>query len=184
MEVCKFMFYPVWKAEKLEEKLSKLESEGLRLKKEKLFSRYVFERAKRKDCTYVVTYSMTNDNHPGLYEWERILLSEYKANEIKNKHFSYRYFRITGEAPDLTDFKKDRDEYLRHVMLHRLLTALFCTLIITIPFLRGLIFEQEATVFGNVVGFVLLAISFSLFMYDLYGYIAMKSKCRKYVLKQ
>ncbi|MBQ7646137.1 MAG: hypothetical protein IJS94_02600, partial [Clostridia bacterium] len=81
-------------------------------------------------------------------------------------------------------FKKDRDEYLRHVMLHRLLTALFCTVIITIPFLLGLIFEQEATVFGNVVGYVLLAISFSFFIYDLYGYIAIKRKCRKYVLKQ
>ena len=168
MKKIKYLFYPLWRIEELEKELKDAESKGMKLKEVKRFNRFVFEESAPKDTLYIVTYNMTNDYRPDMFEWERILLSDYKANEIKSKS-SYSFFRITQDERELKGFIDYRNAYFKHVLLHYFLISLI--------FLFVLSFGMIWCLIGNypIVEKILLSLFFVVILigtvYQLYGYI-------------
>ena len=77
----KFFFFPLWKIENLEGKLSKLEQNGWRLDRLSPFNCFHFVEATAKDTSYFFTYKLIKEN--GMADIEHFLKSKHNANPVR-----------------------------------------------------------------------------------------------------
>ena len=121
----KFFFFPVWKAEKIEQKLSCLEQEGWRLTKGAAPFLFCFTQSKPKETQYFLTYSDTKEL--GMWNIEHYLKSKLNADELKNFSFglmtTVNVYRIT-QSTNLEKPRFYRNIYLQHYVLMRILLFL------------------------------------------------------------
>lgn len=184
----KFMFFPLWKINKLENKLNEMEKQGYRLDYIKYAYWFYFKESKSKNSDYIITYTMPKDNHSGMYEYGYELLSEYSANEIKSTQTIYNVYRITGENRDFKDLIAYRDKYFQRVYFQYMIISLFFLLISIVPMILSLIFDG-AIITDDVNSFALDEFVFLMIMgvvsllfaiYYFYGYIQQKKKVKKW----
>ena len=107
----KFLFYSLWRAEKLEERLRRFEAEGWPVHHVTCSCFFEFVKTKPKDTAYILLYDMPRDRTAGMYEYEHKLLSECAANAISTRFTGYDLFRITGENRRFDELKTYRKKY-------------------------------------------------------------------------
>lgn len=76
----KFFFYPLWKIENLEEKLSNFEQAGWRLDRLSPFNCFHFVEATAKNSSYFFTYTLIKEN--GMADIEHYIKSKHRANPV------------------------------------------------------------------------------------------------------
>lgn len=180
------MFFPLWKIEKLENKLNEMEEQGYRLDCIKYSYWFYFKKATPKSTDYILTYNMPRDNQPGMYIYERKLLSEHSASVIKSS--KYNVFRITGENRDFNDLIGYRSEYFQHVYFQFMLASLLPALILAVPLILSIHFngaivtnDMDAFAKGEFVFSMIFEVVLLFFaVYYFYGYIQQKKKVKKW----
>lgn len=175
MDKKKFKYYPLWNVEKLEDFLSVSEENGWKLSCIKFSCIFYFTECKSKAADYVITYNMAKDNRPGMYEYERELLSKYSAQRIPAKGVGYSVFRITGQNRDFKDLKNYRKTYFKHVMFqYMLISSIF---LITGWFVLIASIYQNLSGCGLMIIFSYFFFTLALFIYRTYGYIKQRKIC-------
>lgn len=175
----KFMFFPLWKVDELENELNKLECQGWRLVKIK-FMLFYFVKSNSKDTAYIVTYNMHNDFKPNMYEYEHMLLSEYYADKISSGNISYSIFRITGKNRDFKDLIEYRNKYFQHILFQYII-GLFVLLLFFLALIIVPIVFHGITILCDII-FTLFCeiILLLLTIYCIYGYIKQRKKAKDY----
>ena len=169
IEMKKTLFYPLWKADELENRLHSFELEGWRLKSITYSCVFNFVKSKPKNSDYIITYDMAKDRTQCMYEYEQMLLTDHSANKIQTKFTAFDVFRVTGKNREYNDLKNYRRSYFKHVLFqHMLISAIF--LIIGICLIFAAILQQAS---GSVILLTCIYIFISAlnFSYRMYGYI-------------
>ncbi len=179
----KFFFFPLWKIEKLEEELSKLEQKGWRLDRLSPFNCFHFVEAAAKDTSYFFTYKLIKEN--GMADIEHFLKSKHSANPVPGTpaasilHSVYVY-RIVSCA-DLEKPRFYRNIYLQHLVCQKILLGMFmpilCSLLLTIQLFSGRISAKDIPqwIFLGVV--TLLSLAYC--GYQFYGLCRLKQQYKK-----
>ncbi len=121
----KFFFYPMWNMEKAEAYLSEMEAKGFRLERVKLLYFFQFRKAAPKEAQYVLSYRFVKAYDILEYEYE--LRRDHSAQIVQQEKpwGTVGIHRIVGSAADLRHFRACRRQYMRRVLLQRLLFWLF-----------------------------------------------------------
>lgn len=169
----KRFFAPIWKCDEIEAELSRLEKEGWRLDKISGFRKFEFTKATPKDKAYFFTFYTKDRN---MFDYECFLKREYKANEIKGRFIDssvYALYRMPQNV-DLIHCTLARNFFLRYVVLQYVWVGLF----IFVPPAICLIFSDAI---AEQIFFAVLAfIGASLFFPNLYGWIYLRRKYRRF----
>lgn len=179
----KFFFCPLWKIEKLEEKLSKLEQMGWRLDRLSPFNCFHFVESSAKDTSYFFTYKLIKEN--GMADIEHCLKSKHSANPVRGTpgasilHSVYVY-RIVACA-DLEKPRFYRNIYLQHLVCQKILLGLFlpilCSLLLGYQLISGGIPSEDISqwIFWGFI--TLLALTYCGFQF--YGLCHLKQQYKK-----
>ena len=177
----KFFFFPLWRIEKLEEKLSKLEQKGWRLDRLSPFNCFHFVEAAAKDTSYFFTYKLIKEN--GMADIEHFLKSKHSANPVPGTpaasiHHSVYVYRIVS-CVDLEKPRFYRNIYLQHLVCQKILLGMFmpilCSLLLTIQLISGGIPNIPQWIFLGVVA--LLSVAYC--GYQFYGLCRLKQQYKK-----
>ena len=170
----KRFFAPVWKCDKIESELSRMEREGWRLEQISGLRKFTFTKATPKNTTYFFTYHTRSRD---MDDYEACLKREYKALPIKGNLIesdTTRIYRITEDV-DLSQHKASRNFFLRYLVLQYVwIGLLFMALSIV-----GMILSKTALELILIsVGFAFWAI---IFFPNLFGWIYLRKQYAKYL---
>ena len=170
----KRFFAPIWKCDEIEAELSRLEKEGWRLDKISGFQKFEFTKATPKNATYFFTYW---EKSRDMYDYEASLRREYKTLPIEGFFIESgprtHIHRILQDV-DLAPYKRSRNFFLRYLVLQYVWVGLF----IFVPPAICLIFSDAI---AEQIFFAVLAfIGASLFFPNLYGWIYLRRKYRRF----
>lgn len=175
----KFMFFPIWKMETVEQWLQNMEKEGKRLTDVHFNYWFYFTESKRKNCKYIITYNMAKGPEADMYEYEHSLLSDYNANEIKVQSTTgCNCYRITCETDDMDPFWDSlylyRNQYLKHVTLQYSKMAFFMAVPASFVAINILFIPCNPIIklIAGLVGLLFL----TYFAYYVVGYIKFRKK--------
>lgn len=175
----KFIFFPIWKIDKLENKLNEMEKQGYRLDYIKYSYWFYFKKTNPQNSNYIITYDMAKDNRPGMYEYRHQLLSEYSANKILTKYTKFNIFRVTGQNRNFRKLITYRDKYFQHVYFQYFIAS-FIMFSILFPLIIIVLHNLEIISFKLVFIIIYFIICFIIMIYNLYGYIKQKQKVKKW----
>ena len=179
----KYFFFPLWKIEKLEGELSKLEQNGWRLDRLSPLNCFHFAEATAKDTSYFFTYKLIKEN--GMADIEHFLKSKYSANPVRGTPaasilLSVNVYRIVSCA-DLEKRRFYRNIYLQHLVFEKILLGMFmpilCSLLLAIQLISGGM-QAEDTPQWIFLGFLAL-LSLAYCGYQFYGLCRLKQQNKK-----
>ena len=179
----KFFFFPLWKIEKVEEKLSNLERNGWRLDRLSPFNCFHFVKASAKDASYFFTYNLIKDI--GMADIEHYLKSKHNANPVRGTtstsiFHAVNVYRIVSNA-DLEKPQFYRNIYLQHLVRQQLLLGAFipvlCTMLLIFQLVAyGMPAEDiPKWIFLGVINVLLLAYC----GYQAYGLFRLKQQYKE-----
>lgn len=126
----KTIFFTKLNYHKLEEKLSQLEREGLRLTAVRSLYQFEFAECKGKDTKYFCVYNFMKEYRSG--ECEKRLVSEHQASRVSGTlsiDGTTTIYRTAKPDCDFSDLSADRDKYLLRVFIKKLfISSLFLVL--------------------------------------------------------
>ena len=169
----KRFFAPIWKCDKIESELSRLEQEGWRLDKISGLRKFEFAKATPKSATYFFTYRTRNRN---MYDYEACLKREYSALPVKGIFIESdrtRIYRITKNV-DLHQYKASRNFFLRYLVLQYVWLALFLFTIAIVGFMLS------NTVADFIASSLIAIIGTILFFPNFFGWIYLRKQYPKY----
>ena len=179
----KHFFYPLWKIEKLEEKLSNLERMGWRLDRISPINSFYFVESSAKDSSYFFTYKLIKEN--GMADIEHYIKSKLRANPVSGNpaasilHSVYVY-RIVP-CVNLEKPRFYRNIYLQHLVRQKILFGLFlpilCSLTLILQMISGGVPAEDIPQW-IVFGFGTL-LSLTYCGYQLYGLHQLKQQYKK-----
>ena len=179
----KFFFFPLWKIENLEGKLSKLEQNGWRLDRLSPFNCFHFVEATAKDTSYFFTYKLIKEN--GMADIEHFLKSKHNANPVRGTpaasilHSVYVY-RIVSCA-NLEKPRFYRNIYLQHLVFQKILLGIFmpilCSLLLTFQLISGGLPAEDIPQWIFLGFLVLLSLAYC--GYQFYGLCHLKQQYKK-----
>jgi len=175
----KYIYCPFWRVDELEFKLSESEQNGFRLTNIPFHCKFTFAESKPKQTIYAVTYTMAQDNSPGMYSFDSWLLSECNANKIPTKFSGYSVYRITRTDIDLCELKRQRNLYFKRVVFQYLLIALFF-LLVALFLVVGTCLTAKTNTFSKVLSIIFALVSFILTGYLIHGYSVLSRKVKEW----
>lgn len=120
----KFIFFPCWYCELLEDKLSALEQHGLRLVSANLFYFFKFAECKPKKVRYVITYSFFREL--GMRECDYFIKHCCKGNSVNTGAlFFMNILRITDTNAPFSEVISYRSRYMSRVLLQKICLSFF-----------------------------------------------------------
>ena len=179
----KFFFYPLWKIEQLEKKLSIFEQTGWRLDKLSPINCFHFVESSAKDTSYFFTYKLIKEN--GMADIEHCLKTKHKANPVHGTlaasilHSVYVYRIVSCE--DLEKLRFYRNIYLQHLIRQKILLGFILpiaySLCLTIQMISGGVHIEDIPQWA-FFGFITL-LSFAYCGYLLHGLYCLKQQYKK-----
>lgn len=173
-------FYPIWKIDKLDNELAKMEQSGLRLDKITAFRTFRFVKSQPKDVRYFTTYTISRER--GMANIEQSL-KEKGANKIGTFSDSIgmaEIYRITNNL-DITDKTEFRNIYLQHTMMTKLLICLFLCIVSLAFFILEMCFNNSGMLFDILLTLFLVISTFFCF-YNMHGLIFLKKQYKNIFL--
>lgn len=171
----KIIYYPLWEIEKLEKRLRQMELCGWRLNCVKYNVFFEFEKSKSRDAEYIVTYNITRDWHPDMYEYEHQLLSKYSANRISSKFTTRNFFRITGTNRNFDELVWFRKQYIKRALFQKMIIASWF-FILALSILLFSVLQEQSVLFIITAG-IYASLTLIAFAFSLCGYIIHKRHC-------
>lgn len=172
----KFIFFPLWRIEELEQELEKMEMNGYRLTDVKYSYWFTFKESRSKEMCYFLSYKSFRGSSLGSVEYS--LESKHKALLIDAEFCYFSLYRANETKENMSFLYDMRMDYIKSILLEKALTALF------ISFIFILILFAEIRTLNRIQYIPILVffigISVFLMVYYFYGYSKQKSKCKKY----
>lgn len=172
----KIIYFPLWKIDEMEYFLGQMELSGWRLSKVEYSLIFDFVKSSKKNSDYVVTYNMSRDFVPTMYEYEQELLSVYLANKIPANKTLFNVFRVTSDDRNFDCIKKYRNAYVKHVLFQYLLISLIFLFVSSFVFVASLMCKNTIAII-SCLSFVCFFLSLLGVIYMAYGFIKQKLKC-------
>lgn len=175
--ITKRFFAPIWKCDKIEYELEKLESEGWRLEKISGFRKFKFVSANPKSAKYFFTFSLGKET--GMIHTEYEIKRTYKATEISGSFIegltTTSVYRITRDA-DLSQRKLYRNRYLSHLVLQYVWIGLLFTALSIGGFIASYIEGYPFFGIQNIIFFLGLAYSLPTIIWNLFGWLQLRKQ--------
>ncbi len=168
----KFIFNPLWKTDKTEEKLSQLERNGYRLINVKFNYWFYFKKSEKRNVSYFCSFSdgrgltMTN--------WESSICSNYSAQKIDTKFTSLNYYRVTKDnsKDELLFLRETKEDFMKSKIKELVFILIFLSLLFV--FLCFLIHLMIFKIIFAIISTVTVVIT----LLNLYGFIVQYKKCK------
>jgi len=173
MIIKKYIFFPLWKIEVLEKKLSEMEQKGYRLENIKFSYCFFFKKSTPKEMNYFLSYKSFRGQSMSYADYA--LESRHYANLIKSKMCFFNLYRTKEQKEKLSLLYEARLDYIKRILLEKALTSFFITIIFTNLFFLSLMKAWLAI--------ALAVISACLTTYYMIGYNKQKIKCKNYIIK-
>lgn len=173
----KFIFFPLWKIDEIENFLKEMEKQGYRLDYIKYSYWFYFKETTLKDVNYFISYNISKQLNCSFCDSN--ILSNHYGHKVNSAHCFYNLYRTT-ESKEKLDFLY---EIQREITLHSIL-KLFCTAFFMFLILFTLTFLGIKNTSSDIVSLIFmlfcnfLCLFFSI--YYLYGYIKQKQKVKKW----
>lgn len=168
----KFIFFPLWKIEDIENFLEMMERKGFRLVNVKFSYCFCFEPTQPKEVCYFLSYKSFRGESMDHYNYA--LLSEHKANPVKTKMCYFSVLRTKEEKKKMLLLYEGRLDYIKSKILEKLITSLVITLLFVTLFFLAIYATATITDFCILLLFVGLGI-FSTTYYCI-GYLKQRKK--------
>lgn len=173
----KFIFFPIWKIDELENSLKEMEQQGYRLDYIKYSYWFYFKESNPKTVNYFMSYNISRKLNCSFCDSN--ILSNHHGHEINSYHCFYNLYRTT-ESKDKLDFLYEiQREITLHSILELFFTALFMfSLLFILSFLsiKNTNTDIVSMIFVLFCTFVCLLFT----IYYLYAYIKQKQKVIKW----
>lgn len=167
----KLIWFPIWKIDELENKLSEYEEEGYRVSEIKYSYFYYFKKVEPKKTNYYISYVMTRDE--SMFACERYV----KGSQIPIKYCFYSLCR-TGEDEEKMKFiRSARMDYIKSVLIQKML---FCFALFLMFLLLTFLNMNKVTDSRFAIYIVFLSIFLFYTYYYLFGFIKQLMKCKKF----
>lgn len=171
----KFIFFPIWKIDELENSLKEMEKQGYRLDYIKYSYWFYFKESNPKNVNYFMSYN--NSRKLNCSFCDSNILSNHHGHKINSCHCFYNFYRTT-ESKDKLDFLY---EIQREITLHSILELFFTAFFMfSLFFVLTLLSIKNTNIVSMI--FVLFCTLVCLFftLYYLYAYIKQKQKIKKW----
>ncbi len=178
----KHYLFPIWRIDELDNTLTNLEKNGLRLCKVTAFRTFHFVMSQPKDVRYFTTYTISRER--GMANIEQSL-KEKGANKIGAFSDSIgmaEIYRITNKM-DITDKAEFRNIYLQHTMMTKLLICLFLFIVSLTCFILEMCFNNSG-IFADILLALFLVIQSFFCFYNIYGLIFLKKQYKNIFLSR
>ena len=175
----KFIFFPLWKIESLEQSLEDLEQKGYRLVNVKNSYWFTFKVATPKVMHYFLSYKSFRGASMGNCDYA--LESAHNASLIDSKMCYYTLYRTKESKDKLPLLYEVRLDYIRKVLLEKVLTTIFLTALFTLLLILEI--NSPTPHKATCILWILVAICACLTFYNLFGFIKQRTKCKKYEQK-
>lgn len=172
----KFMFFPLWKIETIEEYIESMEQKGYRLEKIKHSYWFYFKESKPKQMSYFLSCKSFRKSSMECCDYA--LLSNHGANPIESTWCFYETYRTKEDKEQLSLLYGVRADYIKAKLLECALTSSIVTAIFLACFFAAIIAKpshQEIYIFLAIIS---ACACFA--VYYFYGYLKQKKKCREY----
>ncbi len=172
----KYMFFPLWKIEKLEDWLEEMEKKGYFLDNIKYSYFFSFRESVPREGHYFLTYKSFRG--AGMGSWEYALESTHKANPVKTKMCFYSMYRTKESKEKLSLLFETRLDYFKRLLLGKAFTALFVTVMFASAFCAAFItspLNKGIYLVGLIV--ILSAVLTTIYFF---GYCKQRKKCEIY----
>ncbi|HAY73090.1 MAG TPA: hypothetical protein DCY31_04420 [Ruminococcaceae bacterium] len=170
----KFIFFPLWRLDELENKLSEMERSGYRLVKVSFLFWFTFVESKSKDMRYYMPITVWRDR--SMYECDHAI-SRNGGHAIECRYCYFSIYRTSAPKEKISLLYGARMDYVKSVLLHKILLFLAGALL----FLFVIIAEHGRIPRYDFIKSISAVIIFSLFAgYNLYGYFKQRNKCKKF----
>jgi len=177
----RFIFFPLWKIEKLEKTLEEMERQGYRTTYVKYSYWFYFKESMSKETSYFLSY--TSPRGQSMSSCDYAILSEHKGHPVNHKSCYYELFRTTESKGELDLLYGIRADFIKHILSQKIFISLFMLLIISaLGFAR--IMANKGVVTGNLAEIIYLSLFFAVCLffsvYYIYGYIKQCKKIKKW----
>ncbi len=175
-------YHPIWKLDKLDNELVKMEQSGFRLHKISRFRTFHFIESKPRDVKYFTTYTFVRER--GMATTEQSL-KESGANCVPANIDGFgiaEIYRITNNTTNLKEKLEWRNIYLQHVVFQKFIIAL-CFAIFSIICTVLQIYFHGFNPISDIILILITAISTIFAILNLYGFISLKKQYKKYYSK-
>lgn len=168
----KFIFFPLWKIDELENKLKEMEKQGYRLDYIKYSYWFYFKEAIPKEMNYFLSYKSIRGQ--SMEHCDYAIESEHNGHIINHTYSYYRLYRSTDKNINLKLLYGVRQDYI----LHKILENIFSTSILFLIFFICIFLTE--TLQEKIIMAIAIIICLMIMMYYLYGYIKQKQKVKKW----
>lgn len=172
----KYIFFPLWKIESLEEYLESMEQKGYRLDNISYSHCFSFKESTPKQMNYFLSIKSFSWLNMGCCDYA--LESRHNANQIKSKMCFFAMYRTKEQKEKLSLLYEARMDYIKRILLEKALTELFLSILYAVIIISGIITSSINK--GIWIIGVIPAICFCLTVYHFFGYIKQKNKCKNY----
>lgn len=173
----KYIYFPLWDIEKLENTLEEMEKSGYRLTGVSYSHWFTFKQSTPKQMCYFLSHYSRGGR--SMLQCEYILQSEHDAKPIESKGSCYSFYRTKEKKDSLSLLYEVRMDYIRSKLLEYALTWLALTIIFAVLFFLSVTLSTLNKPDLMVIT-AIMAVCICPTVYYFYGYCKQRSKCRKY----
>ncbi len=171
----KFIFFPIWKIDELENTLKEMENQGYRLDYIKYSYWFYFKESKPKEMNYFLSYKSFRGQ--SMDNCDSAIESNHNGHIINHTYSYYRIYRSTDKSDNLKLLYGVRQDYILHIISEEFFIALF---IFSISFIVSLLTMKINDTVSMIFMLFLSFISLFFTIYYLYAYIKQKQKVKKW----
>lgn len=172
----KYIHFPLWKIEKLEQSLEKMEKSGYRLTNVSYSHWFTFKESPPKEMYYFLSYKAFRGQSMGNCDYA--LESKHKANLIDSQMCYYSLYRTKEQKDELSLLFEVRMDYIKRILFEKAVTSLFLAIIFALLLYATM--SASANYKSLLIMIILLCACVFLTTYYFYGFSKQRSKCKKY----
>lgn len=180
----KFILFPIWEIEKIEDFLERQEENGLKLTGIKNSSWFLFKESDKKRVSYFLSYiSPWGQN---MTSCDYAILSEHKGNIVKNAHhFFYEFYKTACPKEELNLLYGIRLDFIKRKIIERIIIGFLTFILMLFGFIyvmktgnQSALFVLETILFSS-----LTVVSLVYTIYCLFGLTKQQKKIKKWEAK-
>ena len=172
----KFIFFPLWKIEKIEKYLKDMELHGYRLDCIKYSYIFYFKESTPKEMCYFLSYKSFIGTSMG--SWDYAMVTNHRANQIRSKMCFFKMYRTKKKSEKILLLYETRLDYIKAILLEKALMELSLFIIFSILFTISTITQPENSDSWIIGIFVMICLCFT--AYHFLGFFKQKNKCKVY----
>lgn len=170
----KFIFFPLWRLDELEDKLNEMERNGYRLVKVEFPFLFTFVESKPKDMRYYMPITVWRNS--SMYNCA-YAITLHGGHEINCRFCYFSIYRTSTPKDEIAMLYGVRMDYIKSVLLQKILLFLAFALMFLFVIIAGIGKIPKYELTESIIAIVFFSL---LVCYNLYGYFKQRAKCKKF----